>query len=65
MFLRPGQHSRYGDSLRSARSVVRSPKGAGDFLFSISVQTGHEAHSVSFPMAQGFFAGGKAAEAWP
>jgi hypothetical protein len=58
----PVQCIRYDDSLWNARSGVRIPVGAADYLFPKTVQSGYKAHIYCYSMGKGFFPGGKEAE---
>ena len=58
-FRRPGQLSRYSDSLRAGRSEDRIPVGT---RFSAPVQTGPGAHPGSCTMGTGSFPGVKRPE---
>jgi hypothetical protein len=58
---RPGQCSRYTNSLQAGRSGVRNLVAATYFL---PDQTGPGAHTISHTMSVGLFPGGTAAGAW-
>jgi hypothetical protein len=52
-------------TLQAGRSKVRTPVGAGGFLFSTLVYTGPAAHPASFTTYKGLYAGDKTADLGP